>query len=124
MHYCAGIKTKSHSRAAVGAGDKPSQVTLKSLSVPTEVKGTKPGWLSVIRLLIHSLYVDTLAYTVGELGSAHPDRSSPLQSGSTGYPVCSPKARQSHPIGEEDEAQNGLPKNLQLDKTVPPKKVQ
>ncbi|KAK0144238.1 Pro-Pol polyprotein [Merluccius polli] len=64
--------TKSHSRAAVGAGDKPSQVTLKSLSVPTEVKRTKPGWLSVTWLLIHSLYGDTLAYTVGKLGSAHP----------------------------------------------------
>lgn len=37
----------------VEAGVRPSQVKLRSLSVPMELKVTKPGWLVVIWLLIH-----------------------------------------------------------------------
>lgn len=36
----------------VGGGGRPAQETLRSPSVPVDLKVTKPGWLLVIWLLI------------------------------------------------------------------------
>lgn len=38
--------------AGVGAGGRPGQLTLRSASVPDDVKVTKPGWLPVVSPLI------------------------------------------------------------------------
>lgn len=53
-------------------GGSPGQVTPRSGSEPGDLKVTKPGWLLLMRPLIHDWYSDTLAYTPGKFGRAQP----------------------------------------------------
>ena len=76
--HCPQMETKCHLRAgAVGEavtgpdGGSP-QLKVASLLIPADRKSTKPGWLVVMIPLIQAWYSDTLAYTPGKLGKAHP----------------------------------------------------
>ena len=51
-HYSYSRLTVVVGGRVVGGGGRPEQLTLRSLSVPVDMKVTKPGWSLVIWLLI------------------------------------------------------------------------